>query len=247
MLLITAGFNFILLAFLVLAVGPAIALMMYTYKHDPIDKEPPDLLLKLVFLGVVAALIAGLVEYVAMDAFGLLSGAAGVRTDTLGFSLLSDFVVVGVVEEACKYLLMAQATWRHPAFNCRYDGIVYAVFASLGFAAMENIQYGLTYGTGVLFARAIMAIPAHMAFAVLFGLFYGEAKLLSTRGNKAGSAACIAAGYVLSVLLHGLYDSAATLSNYGEEGLFLLVVALIYVVVFFVVRWASRHDRRFAY
>lgn len=247
MFLIASGFNFILLAFLVLAVGPAVALMVYTYNHDPIDKEPPDLLLRLVFLGVLAALVAGLVEWAGMEVFGLLSDAAGLRSDTLGFSLLSDFVVVGVVEEACKYLLMAKATWRHPAFNCRYDGIVYAVFASLGFAAMENIQYGLTYGAGVLFDRALMAIPAHMAFAVLFGLFYGQAKYLSARGSRAGSAACVVVGYVLSVLLHGLYDSAATLSSYGEGGLFLLVVAVIYAIVFLVVRWASKHDRRFAY
>lgn len=240
--LLADGFSLYLIFFLVLALGPAIALMRYTYDLDPIDKEPAGLLVKLVVLGALAALIAGVLEQVGMSAFGLLSG---LDERSLGFSLLSDFVVVGVIEEGCKYLLMAQATWNHPAFDCRYDGVVYAVYASLGFAALENVQYGLTYGTGVLMSRALMAIPAHMGFAVLFGILYGQAKYLAVRGHRAGSAACIACGYVLSVLLHGLYDSTATLAGYGDEGTFLLVVVLIYVIVFLLVRVAAKHDRAF--
>lgn len=238
------GLTMYLVFFLILAVGPAVALMRYTYDLDPIDKEPAGLLTKLILLGVLAAFIAGILESVGMDMFGLLSG---LDQRSLGFSLLSDFVVVGVIEEGCKYLLMGHATWNHPAFNCRYDGVVYAVYTSLGFAAMENVQYGLTYGTGVLMSRALMAIPAHMGFAVLFGILYGQAKSLSVRGHGFGAGICIALGYVLSVFLHGLYDSAATLSSYGDEGTFLLVVVAIYAIVFLLVRVAANHDRRFGY
>lgn len=242
MLFLMTGLNIYFVMFLILAVGPAIALMAYTYNHDPIDKEPTSLLIGLVMLGVGAALIAGIIEQIGMSMLGLFSG---LNSRSVGFEILSDFLVVGVVEEGAKYALMARATWNDRAFNCRYDGIVYAVFTSLGFAAMENIMYGLNYGTGVLFSRALMAIPAHMAFAVLFGLLYGQAKYLSTRGHKGGATACIVIGYALSVFLHGLYDSAATLSDYGSGTLFLLVVVLIYVIVFFVVRAASKHDRQF--
>lgn len=238
------GLTLYLLFFLILAVGPAIALMRYTYNLDPIDKEPPGLLARLVGLGFVAAFIAGILEQAGMSAFGLLSG---LDERSLGFSLLSDFVVVGVIEEGCKYVLMGTYTWNNPAFNCRYDGVVYAVYTSLGFAAMENIQYGFTYGTGVLMGRAIMAIPAHMGFAVLFGILYGEAKSLAVRGHRAGSVVCIALGYALSVLLHGLYDSTATLADYGNEGIFLVVVVVIYAIVFLLVRTAAKHDQRFSY
>lgn len=244
MILFASGMTFYLVVFLILAVGPAVALMVYTYNHDPIDKEPPDLLMHLVLLGVFAAFVAGLLEQVGMGVLGLFSG---LQSNTLGFEVLSDFVVVGVIEEGLKYAFMAHATWRHPAFNCRFDGVVYAVFASLGFAAMENIMYGFMYGPGVLFSRAIMAIPAHMGFAVLFGIMYGLAKDLSTRGHGFGAGVCIVAGYVLSVLLHGLYDAAAAISQVGSSGLFLLVVVVIYAIVFLLVRAASRHDRRFLY
>lgn len=241
--LLADGFSAYLIFFLILAIGPAAALMRYTYDLDPLDKEPPGLLARLILRGVIAAFIAGILEEAGMSAFGLLSG---LDERSLGFSLLSDFLVVGVIEEGCKYVLMGTATWSNPAFNCRYDGVVYAVYASLGFAAMENVQYGFSYGTGVLMGRAIMAIPAHMGFAVLFGILYGQGKSLAVRGHRMGSAVCVGLGYALSVLLHGLYDATATLADYGSEGMFLLVVVAIYVIVFLLVRVAAKHDRRFA-
>ena len=80
---------------------------------------------------------------------------------------------------------------------------------------------------------------------VLFGMLYGEAKCLAVRGHHIGSALCVVVGFALSALLHGLYDATATLADYGD-GTFLLVVALIYVIVFLVVRSAAKHDKRFA-
>ena len=237
--LLADGLTLYLLFFLVLAIGPAVVLMRYVYNLDPLEKEPAGLLTHLILQGVLAAFLAGIFEQVGMSVYGLLSG---LRENTLGFELLSDFVVVGVIEEACKYILMGRATWNNQAFNCRYDGVVYAVFTSLGFAAMENVMYGLNYGTGVLMSRAVMAIPAHMGFAVLFGMLYGEAKYLVVRGHRIGSALCVVIGFALSAMLHGLYDATATLANYGD-GTFLLVVA---VIVFLVVRSAAKHDRRFA-
>ena len=195
--LLANGFTLYLLFFLILAIGPAVALMRYVYNLDPLEKEPSGLLSQLILRGVLAAFLAGVLEEVGMSVFGLLSG---LDENTLGFELLSDFVVVGVIEEACKYILMS---------------------------------------------RAVMAIPAHMGFAVLFGMLYGEAKYLAVRGHRIGSVLCVVVGFAFSALLHGLYDATATLANYGD-GTFLLVVALIYVIVFLVVRSAARHDKRFA-
>lgn len=241
--LLSNGLTLYLAIFLALAVGPAVALVRYVYNLDTLEREPAGLLLALFWRGVVAALVASVLEQVGMEAFGLLSGLG--RQDPW-FLLLSDFAVVGVIEEACKYVLMARATWHDPNFDCRYDGVVYAVATSLGFAAAENVTYGLAYGPGVLLGRAMMAIPAHMGFAVVFGFLYGEAKLLSVRGHRIGAGLCVACGYLLSVLLHGLYDSTATLFGSGDAT-FLLVVAVIYLIVFPVVHTMARHDRRFLY
>ena len=242
MFLIMGGLSLYVYGFLALAIAPAIALMVYVYRQDRLDKEPAQLLWRLVTMGVIAAAFAGILEEVGMATLGLFSG---LDPNSARFTVVSDFLVVGVVEEGLKYALMARQTWSHPAFNARFDGVVYAVFTSLGFAATENVMYGLMYGPGVLFGRALMAIPAHMGFAVLFGMLYGEAKLLSTRGHDIAGAACIVIGYVRSVFLHGLYDSAAMVGSEDTELVFLLVVAAIYVIVFCLARVAARHDRRF--
>lgn len=243
MFLLLPGIDAYLQIFLVLALAPAIFLMVYVYRLDPLDKEPAGLLWSLVWRGVLAGLIAGLLEDVGMQALGLYSG---LDPRSAQFTVASDFLVVGVVEEGCKYWLMARKTWDSSAFNCRFDGVVYAVFTSLGFAGMENIMYGLNYGTGVLLTRAFMAIPAHMGFAVLFGLLYGQAKYLSVRGHGFRAGLCVIFGYVVSVFLHGLYDSAAMVSSSAGDNLFFLVVVVIYVVNFVVARHAARNDRRFA-
>lgn len=160
MFLLLPGIDPYLQIFLLLALAPAVILMVYVYRLDPIDKEPGGLLWSLVLRGVLAGLIAGALEGVGMQALGLFTG---LEPDSVQFTVVSDFVVVGAIEEGAKYWLMARKTWRNPSFNCRFDGVVYAVFTSLGFAAMENVMYGLTYGSGVLVQRAFMAIPAHMA------------------------------------------------------------------------------------
>lgn len=67
---------------------------------------------------------------------------------------------------------------------------------------------------------------------------------MSLRRRGLESAACIAGGYLLSVFLHGAYDSAAMVSSVVGDSLFLLVVATIYIVNLVVVRVAARHDCR---
>ncbi len=243
MLLLASGVYMYLIIFLTLALAPAVALMAYVYHLDPIDKEPGRLLGMLILMGVIAGLVSGLLEQLGMNLLGLFSN---LDPNSVEYTITTDFLVVGVVEEGMKYALMAKVTWSNKAFNCRFDGVVYAVFTSLGFAAMENIMYGMSYGTDVLFSRAIMAIPAHMGFAVLFGLFYGEAKLLSVKGNSAGCGACIGIGYVLSVSLHGLYDSAAMIQTDSSFAIFVCVVLLLYIICFVVVHIAASHDVQFA-
>jgi RsiW-degrading membrane proteinase PrsW (M82 family) len=47
---------------------------------------------------------------------------------------------VAGAEESSKYLLLRRRTWHSPEFNCQYDGVVYAVFVALPFAASGRIS-----------------------------------------------------------------------------------------------------------
>lgn len=51
------------------------------------------------------------------------------------------FGVLSLVEEFCKMKAAKKAAWDHPAFDYKFDAIVYCVISALGFAAIENVFY----------------------------------------------------------------------------------------------------------
>ena len=122
--------------YILAAVLPAIFLLRYIYKHDTVDKEPPGLLLSLILMGIVAALMSIVLEIIGEK---ILNDQ--ISQDDKYYKIILAFAVVAVVEEGTKFLLMKLKTWKNPNFNYSFDGIVYAVSVSLGFAAFENIKY----------------------------------------------------------------------------------------------------------
>lgn len=229
--------------YLFLAVLPALILLIYVYRQDRVEKEPVGLLIRLIFMGVIAAFLSMLLERIG----SYFLDRSSLNPSGIAYTAVMAFLVVAVVEEGTKYALMAAVTWKSPAFNYRFDGIVYSVFASLGFAAMENIIYEMGYGPGVLVGRSVLAIPGHMSFGVLFGIFYGRAKIQQAEGHHIRQVLCIVTGYILAVFLHGIYDTCAMLGTGASTLVFGIVVVVIYLVCFLLVRRESSRDENVYY
>ena len=220
------------------AILPAVILLRYVYLHDTIEKEPAGLLLLLLGLGVLSALCAGVIEGLAQPILDRLA-----EPGSFWHTVLLAFVVVASVEETAKYVFLKKWTWDHPAFDYRYDGIVYAVFVSLGFAAYENIQYVLHYGLPVALPRALLAVPGHMAFAVFMGVFYGRAKGCERDGDDGAAMMSRGIGLVLAIFFHGFYDCCAMLGTGMATIVFLIFVAVMYVWVYRLLQRESATDR----
>ncbi len=223
---------YILGIYVLAAVLPAVFLLRYIYRKDTVEPEPPLLLIRLLFMGVIAALISIVLESLGESILNAL-----VDPGSPWYTVLLAFFVVALVEEETKFLFLHARTWRNPNFNYRFDGIVYAVFVSLGFAAFENIQYVLHYGLSVALPRAIFAVPGHMSFAVFMGLFYGRAKLYEAWGDRRRCRGSLIRAYGTSVLLHGFYDACA-MRGTGMA----MVVFLVFVVLMF--RSAFKHVKQ---
>ncbi len=226
--------------YLLLALAPALILMNYVYKQDKIERESPALLGRLVLMGVLAGFLSMVLEGIGEN----ILGRADLNPNSAFYKILLSFLVVGLVEEGMKYLLMSRVTWRNPEFNYKFDAIVYSVFTSLGFAGMENIMYAMNFGPSVLAPRAFLAIPGHCAFAVVFGAFYGRAKMRYYDGYTGRAVLDIIAGYLLSVCFHGLYDSCAMIGTGMSSLIMAAVIVVIYIVIFKVVKYESERDRR---
>jgi len=219
------------------AVLPAVILLRYIYQHDIIEKETPGLIVLLVLMGVVSALAASVLEMFAQGILNFLV-TPGTRLHTI----LLAFVVIAAVEEGTKFWLLKRRSWNHPAFNYRFDGIVYSVAVSLGFAAYENIQYVLHYGLSVALPRALLAVPGHMSFAVCMGIYYGRAKLCENWGNPMEARKNLRKGYLYAVFLHGFYDACAMLGTGSAAIVFLIFVAVMFATVFKHVKRESQTD-----
>ena len=228
----------VILIYILAAVLPAAFLLRYIYRKDAVEKEPPMLLFTLLLLGVAAALVSIVLEYLGKSILSLL-----VDVNTPAYTIILAFIVVSAVEEGAKYFFLKRRTWNDPSFNYRFDGIVYAVFISLGFAAFENISYVLGYGLTVAVTRAVLAIPGHMGFAVFMGHFYGRAKLHEHNGNIRGKRINLLAAYLSAVALHGFYDACAMIGNVLSTVLFIAFVAVMYIVVIRMVKRQSASDR----
>ena len=141
-----------------------------------------------------------------------------------------------------KFWLLKRRTWNHPAFNYRFDGIVYAGFVSLGFAAYENILYVFNYGLSVALPRALLAVPGHLSFSVCMGIYYARAKLCEGWGDERGARRNLKAGYIFSVFLHGFYDACAMIGTTLATLLFLAFVAVMFFAVYRKVKRESFTD-----
>ena len=229
--------NTVLMIYLTAAVLPAIILGVYVYRKDKRDQEPVALLAACLLMGVCAAFAS-----IALEALGMtaLSVYQIDQTTPLGIMALA-FGVVAVVEEGTKLFFLYLKTWKNPAFDYKFDGIIYAVFVSLGFAAFENIKYVFSYGLAVALPRAVLAIPGHMTFAVVMGVFYGRAKYLENHGQS-GKWLYIFLGWFFAVLLHGFYDTCAMLGTAESSLVFTVFIIFMYLLVFGLINRESRQD-----
>lgn len=229
-----------ILFYVAIAVLPAIFFMIYIYRNDSKEKEPPLLLLKCIIGGLLSVPIAIILEMIAeVVVIYLLENV--VAATRVNYGILTA-IFVGLVEEGAKFFFLYKFTWKDKAFNYRFDGIVYAVFVSLGFAALENVFYVFNYGTGVALQRAVLTIPGHMSFAVYMGLYYGHAKVSEALNNPDAKALNLKAAYAFAVLLHTIFD--ATLMVESDIGLiiFFIFVIILDIIVYRTIRFESKND-----
>ncbi|MBL86446.1 MAG: PrsW family intramembrane metalloprotease [Winogradskyella sp.] len=177
------------------AVAPIFTIIIYIYFHDKYEKEPVGLLIANFLFGAIVSIIIVTILYIFTGRFIPITDEYSVWQQ-----FIQAFVVVALSEEFSKYVIVKYFAQPKKAFNEPYDGIIYAVMVSMGFACTENIMYVLQGGYETAILRAFTAVPAHATFGVLMGYFMGLAKFSNNRIKLN------MAGLFLAVLFHGAYD-----------------------------------------
>ncbi|MDX1961211.1 MAG: PrsW family glutamic-type intramembrane protease [Leptospiraceae bacterium] len=186
-----------------LSLVPGIMLLVYILYMDRNEKEPIDLVIKTMGLGALSVIPAVIIEL----AFGEIHPIFNIeQARSIQVAFLQSFIQIAPVEEFCKLIVVLLFIWKNPEFNEENDGIVYVSASALGFAVLENVFYVMAGGFSVGVARAISAMPLHCFTGVIMGYFVGLAKFSISRNDTILN---IVKGYLIAVLIHGLYDTFA--------------------------------------
>ena len=199
---------------LLLALAPAVVIMIYVYFRDKYEKEPINLILKGLLLGAIIIFPVGLVENYILG--------FGKTFETIPKAVWDGFIAAGATEEAFKYFMVFILIWRNRNFNEKFDGIVYAVSVALGFATIENLFYVFSENSmqvGLL--RAFTAVPGHAIFGVVMGFYLGLARFSEHNKGK-----WLLRAFIVPWILHGFYDFIIM------SGYHVLILAFIPFLIF---------------
>lgn len=199
-----------MLLLFILSFAPGALWVWFFYRQDRLP-EPFPLIARTFLWGMVWVLPAILVE----------SLYPGPLRSSNGLTLfLATVLGVGLVEEAAKLMAVRFSVWHEGAFDEPVDGIIYAITAALGFAALENLLYGLRFGTAVVPLRALVTLLAHASFSGIAGFGLTQYRF----GGKS-----FFPQLLLAAFLHGSYNFllASNLPNYF--GLLLIAGSYLYL------------------
>lgn len=180
---------------LLLASAPVFIIIIFIYLRDKYEKEPKKLLLKSFLFGAILSIITTMIiSVIATRVFPITNSFS------IAQQFIKAFIVVALVEEFSKYIIVRYYCQRKKAFNEPFDGIMYAVMVSMGFAFTENLFYVFDGGISTALIRAFTAVPAHATFGIIMGYFMGLAKFSNKKWIYN------LAGLLFATTFHGAYD-----------------------------------------
>lgn len=185
---------------LFVALLPVALLAFYMYKKDKYAPEPIGQLLKALAYGAISVPVSLLIS-VPLSLFGLVFQ----NPTNVSQAMSTSFFGAAIPEELAKLFMLWLLLRKNKYYDEYTDGIVYAVFVSLGFAAVENVMYliqNMDNLVSVGIVRALFSVPGHFGFGVLMGYYYALTTFYSRSPRKN-----LILLFVAPILAHGIFDS----------------------------------------
>jgi protease PrsW len=228
-------FNTIFFAFFA-GVLPAVIWLIFWLREDADHPEPRKYVLMTFGYGALAVPFALLFQVVFNAIFGV-AGTEGVAA----MPFLSAFVVVcawAFFEEYVKYRAAWNGGLKKTITDEAVDVPIYMISAALGFAALENMLFLIVPFLNNDIAGAIMttklrfigATLVHVASSALIGIFSGYSLFFAKKIHKL----YIVGGFVLSVVLHAMFNLFIIKNSQNSFAGFLLIwIFVVLIIVLF--------------
>lgn len=170
-------------------IAPGLALLTYFYLKDHYETEPMSVVIKSFLFGAFLVFPIMFLEYIlkAEQVFGSTNWMSSIST--------------GLIEEFFKWFIFLFTIYNHIEFDEPYDGIVYGVSVSLGFATLENILYLFANGVEYAFGRALLPVSSHALFGVIMGYYLGKGKF-----SESNKRIYLFLAFTIPFVLHSAYN-----------------------------------------
>lgn len=226
---IIAGFVIFLIFILI-----ACLFIVFIVKKDRGQREPTGALFAAMGFGFLAVILALILNGIFVPQE--LQDSIGKGFITLSNSqLLISAITIGVIEESVKALPLGLYLYKKPYFNEFTDGVIYFGISAMTFSLVENVVYLIQFGNAVGLSRIVFLSFLHASFSAVFGLTIIYRKLL----NKPFWFMII--GFLISVLLHSMYDFLSFKGGWAIIIIFLMAT-ILNVSLFIIFRKAQKAD-----
>ena len=209
------------------ALFPVAILILFIYFADKYQHEPWSQIFKAVGAGAVSALLV-------VHVLELLNFEFD-QSSLVG-SFLDAFVNAAIPEESAKLLMLWLVLRNNRYYDEYFDGVVYAVCVSMGFAGIENVVYLIEDEDwlSVGLARGVISVPAHFLFAVAMGYYYSLVHFGYHGSEKDANfnKLCVIG---MPVLLHGAYDACLMALGFSFTVSVMCIIVFLATCVFMVV------------
>lgn len=151
---------------------------------------------------------------------------------------LKSFFLAGLIEEFFKWFFLLFVAYQHSDFDHHYDGIIYAVAISLGFATIENVIYLFSNGIEIAILRAVFPVSSHALFGIIMGYYMGKAKF-----TKSHETSCLFLALMIPISLHTIYDFIITV--FEQSWLYWITpfMIILWVIGFRKIKEANLHHQ----
>lgn len=207
---------------ILIAIIPSIIIGLLVYKSDKKEKEPFKELLKAFLMGILSVIIT--------LAISVIISLFDIDMDSLNLLELTLYVLltIGLVEEFSKFLCVNIFLRNNKNYNYMYDGIVYSIYISLGFATIENILYLIDSNIALGIIRAVVTVPAHVFFAIFMGYYFSKYMYSISIHKKEKK--YLLYSLLIPVILHTIFDTLLFSGNVVLAIIFIIFIVLLYVV-----------------
>lgn len=225
------------------------AVIAYLFVPVVIDRFDPEpwwaLFLAFLWGGFAATGLSGFINSLMGVAGGLVGGQGGA-------AFVGSVISAPLVEEFWKgALVLGMLIFLRTEFDGVVDGVIYATFAALGFACVENVIYYGNAGfevfnktgcnpdqawdavTDTFIIRGILSPWGHPLYTSMIGIGVGIVRETNRWWLKLLAPIV---GYVVAVLLHAVWNGSALLSAATGVPVILLTILLyVFFVLLFTV------------